>query len=82
MAPRAKTYEYAVRDRAGKVVKGRIEASNQAAVANRLRTMGTAPVCDRRSQHAGLKRELNIPGLSDRVRLRRTSRSCRGSSPR
>ena len=39
-----KVFEYAVRDRAGKIVKGRIEANNQAAVANRLKGMGLAPV--------------------------------------
>ena len=34
----SRTYEYVVRNKSGKVVKGRIEATNQAAVANRLKT--------------------------------------------
>lgn len=65
-----KSYEYAVRDRTGKVVKGRIDASNQAAVANRLRTMGVAPISITEVQVSGLKREIKIPGLSDRIALK------------
>lgn len=65
-----KTYEYAVRDRAGKVVKGRIEAPNQAAVANRLRTMGLAPISVSEVQTGGLQREISIPGMSDRIGLK------------
>jgi type IV pilus assembly protein PilC len=65
-----KTFEYAVRDRAGKVVKGRIEAPNQAAVANRLRTMGLAPISVAEIQTGGLQREITIPGLSDRIGLK------------
>ena len=42
MAGGTKTFEYAVRDKGGKIVKGRVEATNQAAVANRLREMGLA----------------------------------------
>lgn len=65
-----KTYEYAVRDRSGKLVKGRIDAANQAAVANRLRTMGLAPMSITEVQTSGLQREINIPGLGERVKLK------------
>ncbi len=65
-----KTFEYAVRDRSGKVVKGRIEAPNQAAVANRLRTMGLAPLSVAEVQTSGLQREITIPGMSDRIGLK------------
>jgi type IV pilus assembly protein PilC len=65
-----KTFEYAVRDRSGKVVKGRIEAPNQAAVANRLRTMGLAALSVAEVQTSGLQREITIPGLSDRITLK------------
>ena len=64
------SFEYAVRDRAGKVVKGRIEANNQAAVANRLRTMGMAPISITEVQVSGLKKEISIPGLTDRIKLK------------
>lgn len=69
-ATATKSYEYAVRDRTGKVVKGRIDASNQAAVANRLRTMGMAPISITEVQVSGLKKEIKIPGLSDRIALK------------
>ena len=65
-----KSFEYAVRDKGGKVVKGRIEANNQAAVANRLRTMGMAPISITEVQGGGLKREISIPGITDRVKLK------------
>jgi len=70
MATATKTFEYAVRDKRGKVVKGRIEANNSAAVANRLRTMGMAPISITEFQVGGLKREIKIPGLSGRIKLK------------
>ena len=66
----ARTYEYSVRDRGGKVVKGRIEAANQAAVANRLRTMGLAPIAISEVNGSGLQRELSIPGFGNRITLK------------
>jgi type IV pilus assembly protein PilC len=58
-----KTYEYAVRDKSGKIVKGRVEANNQAAVANRLREMGLAAVSISEVSNSGLNTEINIPGF-------------------
>ena len=66
----AKVFEYAVRDREGKVVKGRIEAANQAAVANRLRTMGLAPTSITEVQTTGLQREITIPGFGEKITLK------------
>jgi len=65
-----KTFEYAVRDKRGKVVKGRIEASNQAAVAGRLKTMGMAPIAISEVQTAGLQREVRIPGFGEKITLK------------
>jgi Type II secretory pathway, component PulF len=65
-----KTFEYAVRDRSGKVVKGRIDAPNQAAVANRLKQMGLAPMSIAEVQNTGLQREITIPGFEEKVRLK------------
>ncbi len=65
-----KTFEYAVRDRSGKLVKGRVEASNQAAVANRLREMGMAAVSINEVSTGGLNAEIKIPGLSDKISLK------------
>ena len=68
MSADAKTFEYAVRDKSGKLVKGRVEAPNQAAVANRLRDMGLAAVSISEVSATGLNRELSIGG--DRVSLK------------
>lgn len=65
-----KTFEYAVRDRSGKLVKGRIDANDQAAVARRLKSMGLAPVSVAEVQTTGLQREIAIPGLGDRIGLK------------
>ena len=70
MATATKTYEYAVRDKSGRVVKGRIEATNSNAVANRLRTMGMAPISVDEVQVSGLKKEITIPGISNRISLK------------
>lgn len=65
-----KTFEYAVRDRNGKIVKGRVEAPNEAAVANRLREMGLAAVSINQVSTSGLNTEISIPGISDRISLK------------
>ena len=66
----SKTFEYAVRDRAGKIVKGRIEATNQAAVANRLKSMGMAPMSISEVTNTGMSREITIPGFGPKVTLK------------
>lgn len=65
-----RTFEYAVRDRNGKIVKGRVEANNQAAVANRLREMGLAAVSIAEVNSSGLQREIKLPGGSDKIKLK------------
>ncbi len=69
-ATATRQYEYAVRDKSGKVVKGRIEASTEAAVANRLKTMGMAPLSISEVQNTGLQREITIPGFGEKVTLK------------
>lgn len=62
-------YEYSVRDKAGKVVSGTIEAESPSAVAQKLKSMGYAPVSI--SEHkAGMNRDLKIPGMGGRVKMR------------
>ncbi|MEN0128149.1 MAG: type II secretion system F family protein [Brevundimonas sp.] len=63
MATETKTFEYAVRDKAGNVVKGRVDAPTQAAVANRLREMGMAAISISEVSTGGLNTEINIPGF-------------------
>lgn len=70
MATDTRTFQYAVRDGDGKVVKGRIEAVNTAAVANRLKTMGLAPIAIDEVRTTGLQREITLPKPTDRVSLK------------
>jgi type IV pilus assembly protein PilC len=63
------TFEYAVRDRSGKLVKGTLDAENQGQVVAKLRTMGFAPVSISET-NSGMKKEITIPGLSNRVKLK------------
>lgn len=69
-AATTKTFEYAYRDRGGKIVKGKIEAPNQAAVANRLKTMGLAPMSINEVNTGGLQKELSIPGFGAKITLK------------
>jgi len=67
----AATYTYKGRDASGKVVKGRIDAMTEGAVANRLRTMGIAPLSiDEASGATGLQMEINFGGFGKKVSLK------------
>jgi type IV pilus assembly protein PilC len=59
----ATTYAYQVRDRAGKVITGKLEADNQAAVAQRLKEMGYAPISISEAAGKGMSSEIKIPGM-------------------
>src|SRR3954467_1197602 len=63
------TYSYSVRDRAGKLVSGTLDAESQAAVARRLKGMGYAPVSITEA-NAGLSKEIKIPGFGGKVKLK------------
>lgn len=63
------TFDYAVRDRAGKLVSGRLEAESQAAVLSKLKTMGYAPVRVTEAG-SGLRREITLPSLGAKVKLK------------
>jgi type IV pilus assembly protein PilC len=62
-------FEYAVRDKSGKLVKGTLDAENQGQVVAKLRTMGFAPVSISET-NSGMKKEITIPGFSNRVKLK------------
>jgi len=68
MAEGTKTFEYAVRDREGKIVKGRLEATDQAAVANKLKSIGVAPVSIEEVSTSGLNAEFTIPGFKEKIK--------------
>jgi len=62
-------FDYAVRDRAGALVRGRLRADSPATVAARLKGMGYAPVSISES-NSGMKKELHIPGFGGKVGLK------------
>src|SRR5580658_11068448 len=64
------TFDYKVRDRDGRLVSGQLEAANLALVAAKLRDMGFAPVEIKPVKGVSFKSEINIPGLSDRVKMK------------
>ncbi len=66
----ASNYAYRVRDRDGQIVEGVIQAENQTLVANKLREMGFALIAIEEEGNSALKKELKIPGFSDRVKLK------------
>jgi type IV pilus assembly protein PilC len=65
----ASTYSYQVRDRGGKMISGTLEADSQGAVAQRLRTMGYAPVSIEEVKQSALEKDLQIPGFKPKVKL-------------
>jgi type IV pilus assembly protein PilC len=63
------TFQYTVRDRSGKLVKGTISADNQTMVMQRLKAGGYAPVSITQA-NSGMKKELTIPGFGKKVKLK------------
>lgn len=69
--PSTVAYAYKGRDSAGKIVKGKVEATSESAVATRLRTMGLSPVSIEAAPNgSGLSKEITIPGFSKGVGLK------------
>lgn len=65
-----KAFEYKARNQAGKVVKGRIDASSENQVLGRLRAMGISPISvTEAGSGTGLNKELNISFLQKGVGL-------------
>jgi type IV pilus assembly protein PilC len=69
MTTQTLTFEYKVRDKAGKLVSGKLDATSEAAVASRLKGMGYAPVSISQS-NAGLNKEITLPKLGAKVKLK------------
>jgi type IV pilus assembly protein PilC len=63
-------FDYQVRDKAGKMVTGQLEADSQAAVATKLKSMGYAPVSIDEVKTTGLSMDINIPGFGEKVGLK------------
>ena len=69
----ALTFDYKVRDRAGKLVQGQLEGDSLALVVGKLREMGYMPVAVTPKATGGVRKEISIPGLSNRVKLAETA---------
>lgn len=64
-------YDYRGRDGAGKLVKGRVDASSEGAVVQRLRGMGVSPIAITEAKPGtGLQTEIKIPGFEKGVGLK------------
>ncbi len=64
------TFQYKVKDKTGKLVEGSLEAENAQLVVSKLRSMGYIPIEIQQQGARSLSRELKIPWLSDRVKLK------------
>jgi type II secretory pathway component PulF len=64
-------FDYRGRDGAGKLVKGRLDASSEGAVVQRLRVMGVSPIAITEAKAGtGLQTEIKIPGFEKGVGLK------------
>jgi type IV pilus assembly protein PilC len=74
MSMAIKQFNYKSRNAGGKLVKGRVDATNESAAIGKLRTMGLTPVSvDEFVAGTGLQREINIPGMTKGVGLKELS---------
>ncbi len=64
----ALTFDYKVRDKSGKLIEGKLEGDSLPLVVGRLREMGYLPVTVTPVSGGGLKREIMIPGFTDRIK--------------
>ena len=64
------TFQYKVKDKSGKLVEGSLEAENAQLVVSKLRSMGYVPIEIEQKGGASFQRELKLPFLSDRVKLK------------
>jgi type IV pilus assembly protein PilC len=67
------TYAYKVRDKSGKLVEGQLEAENAQLVVSKLRSMGYVPIEIEQQGKQSLSKDLKIPFLSDRIKLKDVS---------
>ena len=60
MAATTLTYRYSVRDRDGKLVKGKLEGESPHAVVTKLKAMGYAPISVAANRSGGLNKEVSF----------------------
>lgn len=64
------TFTYKVRDKAGKVTEGTLEADSQTLVASKLRQMGLTPITIDKQQNSAMSKELHVPGFGPKAKLK------------
>jgi type IV pilus assembly protein PilC len=64
----ALTFDYKVRDQSGNMIEGTLEGDSLPLVVGRLRDMGYLPVSVTPAGGAGLRTEIVIPGITDRIK--------------
>ncbi len=69
----ALTFDYKVRDRTGNLVEGQLEGDSLALVVGKLREMGYMPVAVTPKSGVNVRKEIRIPGLTNRVKLAETA---------
>jgi type IV pilus assembly protein PilC len=67
------TFEYKVRDRAGAVQSGQMEAASSAAVAKTLRDKGFVPLKIAERRMGTMNREVRLPGMGKKVKPKEVS---------
>jgi type IV pilus assembly protein PilC len=65
----ALTFDYKVRDRGGNLVQGQLEGDSLSLVVSKLRDMGYLPIAVTPKTKMDVHREINIPGITNRVKL-------------
>jgi type II secretory pathway component PulF len=69
--PASVAYAYKGRDAAGKVVKGRLDATSENAAMTRMRAMGLSPIAvEEVAVGTGLNKDISIPGFSKSIALK------------
>jgi len=69
----ALTFDYKVRDRSGNLVSGQLEGDSLPLVVSKLREMGYLPISVTPKSRVSAQMEINIPGLTNRVKLMETA---------
>jgi type IV pilus assembly protein PilC len=69
----ALTFDYKVRDRAGKLIQGQLDGDSLSLVVGKLREMGYLPIAVTPQSKVNVNKEITIPGLSNRVKLAETA---------
>ena len=64
----ATTFAYKVRDQAGKLIEGQLDADDATLVVGKLRQMGYTPITVEAKNENKLKADIKIPGLVPRSR--------------